>query len=905
MSPLLFASMAPLLAKTPPVFLDNPARLTIQVQEGVRTLEPQSPLASPGYVALNIASPEFLEQPPDRVVASMPAQRSSNSPPALLLFAGQPAQSTAPAEHPVTLRYSVQPGDTLWLVAQRFNIPLQSLIDANPDVAPEKLPVGYNLIIPNPQQGGESNFDDQRVGRDASNGDDDANPQGVVAYTVQRGDTVWAIAQRFNIPPQAILDANPGIVPKKLQVNQPLTIPVASQAGETAKVETDGRVPFTDGGSVPLPTSSADDANAADATALPEQRLGAAQSGWLVRADWQVGAIALIGLGLTLAGWYGWQKRAEFQAMLVRFEAAMQPSPPMEEAPDRARYSNRVTHANDSAGKGASNFLWVQGGLAPDAAFPDARGEGAIASETASLSAQLLFQLTSFFGGLVTSLPFLSTGDSTAQLTLHPPVQDAALKAQEQTSLADRETRRNSVQTPPASPSMPAPAVSEVATFRPGATAPEMPGVIDQNELENWSTPIQNILDQPSSSLPLKLITGGALFCLMFGAWAWFGSIEEVGYAQGQLVPKGDVYEVEFPESGRIINVAVTEGEEVKSGQVLFELDTKVAEGEVRRLQDLLTSYQLKLQEKQGLIPQLQQESAALAQITQTTIEAQVAAIREVQAGAITTTSIIDQLQTDAAAQQERLSRISELVNEGAVSRDFMFQAEQTLRERQRNLIENQGAIQERQSQVSQLQAKLDQAQAEGQRQQIDLQQRLQQVQTEVVELQTQILDTKNLLSQEMVKLNQRYLYAPVDGIISSLQVDNAGEFVQPGETIAEIIPNGAPLILSAVLPSKEAGFVEAGMPVQIKLDAYPFQDYGVIPGRVEAIAPNTEVNEKLGAVYRVEISLDRNHLRDSNQDIQFKPGSTARAEIVIRRRRIADILLDPIKQLQTDGLNL
>ncbi len=57
-----------------------------------------------------------------------------------------------------------------------------------------------------------------------------------------------------------------------------------------------------------------------------------------------------------------------------------------------------------------------------------------------------------------------------------------------------------------------------------------------------WSPSLQTLLDQPSATLPQRLIIGGMVFCLAFGAWAWFGQIEEVGKARGKLVPKGETY---------------------------------------------------------------------------------------------------------------------------------------------------------------------------------------------------------------------------------------------------------------------------------------------------------------------------------------------------------------------------
>ena len=122
---------------------------------------------------------------------------------------------------------------------------------------------------------------------------------------------------------------------------------------------------------------------------------------------------------------------------------------------------------------------------------------------------------------------------------------------------------------------------------------------------------------------------------------------------------------------------------------------------------------------------------------------------------------------------------------------------------------------------------------------------------------------------------------------------------------MAEIAPNGSPLILSALIPDRDAGFIEKGMTAQVKFDAYSYQDYGVIPGKVIEISANTQRDENLGSVYRVKIELERNHISEDSKKVLFKPGQTATADIVIRRLRIIDVLLDPIKKLQHDGINL
>lgn len=919
MSPLFFASMAPLLATEPFLIAesdlprvrpDTHDRVSILAQNGDRL---PSELRSP-----NIAAPEHLEQRPDLVATSAQAQGSSSQGGTLSASSGrEPSESHQSARYE-PIRYEVQRGDTLWDLSQRFNVPLQALLDANSGIVPEKLPVGYGLTIPS-----VSRTDSQTTGAQQSSistgtprsartdSDPDATRQELVPYTVQRGDTVWAIAQRFDMTTQSILDANPDVVPERLEIGQSIIVPMPLESGGSIDTRAIAEPePFAQVESAPaeapLPSSPEQTGQPSTADATPnaasdadaDSRVGTelyidsdfTLDPWRILTApgeiWKLGAIALFGLGLTVAGWYGWQKRADLQMTLNHIEQAIQPSQPQPV------------------------------GLLPPDPHESAESRGvadsdAIATDQTPLSPQLSLRLASIFGRLATQVAVLSSSSSSTLQTSTPAPSARGQAVPHPFTHWPRSSQTRS--SPP-----PTEAKSEVVTFRTGTpqTVPNPtpnPGFspvpktddLEDEDVETWSTPLQHVLDQPPSTLPQRLIVGGIAFCLLFGTWAWVGTIEEVGHAEGQLVPQGEVYEVQFPDVGRVIRVAVAEGQTVKAGQILFELDTEVAASEIERLQDLLATYELELAEKQRLIPKLRQESEALALITQTNLNAQTSAISRVQATATTRASLINQLEADATAQQERLNRISPLVEEGALSREYLFQAEQTLRERQRSVIENQGTIRESRSQIRQLQAELEQVRAEGQRQQIGIQQQLQQLQTEAVELQARIVDTRNLLNQATIELNQRYLHAPVDGIVSSLEVVNAGTVVQPGEAIAEIIPDGVPLVLSAVLPSEEAGFVKTGMPVQIKFDAYPFQDFGVVPGTVQSIAPDTENHEQLGAVYRVEISLDQDHLQTSTRDIQFKPGSTASAEIVIRQRRIADILLDPIKQLQNGGLNL
>ncbi|MEL4894536.1 HlyD family efflux transporter periplasmic adaptor subunit [Crocosphaera sp. Alani8] len=481
-------------------------------------------------------------------------------------------------------------------------------------------------------------------------------------------------------------------------------------------------------------------------------------------------------------------------------------------------------------------------------------------------------------------------------------------------------------------------------------------------DTQNWSSSVQNLLDQPPASLPQKFIMGGMVFCIAFGAWAWLGTLEEVGTAQGKLVPEGETFKIQPVELGKVIDIAVEEGQEVKAGQLLVELDTELVQKEINRYQEMIRVYKTELGQKQTLQQRIQLEAKTDAAIASAELEAQQAAIAHTREKITTVRQLLAQQRTEAAAyqlrqkqlqpldtiaqrrlnqlqaektaQQERINRLKPLEEEGAISREYiyeaeqalrnteqrltssrlqevtqaneqMFQADQALRDLQSRITENQGELFVAQTTVEKSQAELTQKKAQAQRKQLEAIQRIQQLDVEMTQLKGKIAESRNLLIVAQSKLQHSYLKAPISGTVLSLDLKNIGEVVEAGETVVEIAPHNVPLVVSAVLPDEEAGFVKLGMDAQVKLDAYPYQDYGVITGQVTAISADAESDEKLGEIYRVEIELEQDHILKNQEVIAFKPGQTVTADIIVRRRRIIDVLLDPIKKMQKDGLNL
>lgn len=427
----------------------------------------------------------------------------------------------------------------------------------------------------------------------------------------------------------------------------------------------------------------------------------------------------------------------------------------------------------------------------------------------------------------------------------------------------------------------------------------------DRADRAIWSTALQSVLDQPVARLPARLTLAGVVFCGVFAAWAWFGQVQQVGHGTGQLIPQGHVYKVQPVTQGEIVRLLVKPGQQVKAGQLIAELDSRLAETEVERLQQSLAMDRLQLIQAQELISRTAFEAESRRAISLTQAEARQAALTRAEAHRTMQAAIVTQVQTDLDAAEQRLDRLKPLWAEGVIAREQVFEVEQNLRDRQRDLTQNQGQLESSAAEVQQVQAELSQQRREIERVELETQQRLQQLKLDATTLSAKISETENLLKTAKTQLQSTLVYAPVSGTVSTVHINNIGEFARPGDTLVEIAPENAPLILSAVVPNREAGLVQPNMRVQIKFDAFPYQEYGIVTGKVLSISPDAEQHERLGAVYRVDVALDRDRLNHRDQTIPFRAGQTANAEIVIRQRRILDVLLQPFQTLRRDSLQL
>jgi len=172
-----------------------------------------------------------------------------------------------------------------------------------------------------------------------------------------------------------------------------------------------------------------------------------------------------------------------------------------------------------------------------------------------------------------------------------------------------------------------------------------------------------------------------------------------------------------------------------------------------------------------------------------------------------------------------------------------------------------------------------------------------------IAALTASLSENKNKKLQ-LEKLKQE-LKSPIDGYVNDIFVHTIGGVVQPAEKIMTIVPKDAKLQIKAQVLNQDAGFIETGMPVSIKVDTYNFQKYGILNGIVTVVSPNSIKDERLGEVFEVYIEPQNTTLMVEGKEQTIKYGMTATNEIKIGKRRIIEFFIYPLIKYMDESIKV
>ncbi len=425
---------------------------------------------------------------------------------------------------------------------------------------------------------------------------------------------------------------------------------------------------------------------------------------------------------------------------------------------------------------------------------------------------------------------------------------------------------------------------------------------------DDWSSLTQDLID----TMP-RVWTRGILYLLVVFAaivlpWAMFSQVDQTGVARGRLEPKGKTFKLDAPVAGKVIAIDVKEGSIVKAGQPLLNLESDLVrtelqqaevklEGQLNRVAQLeKVKNQLSIATRTQLLLSQAQTSEQLAQTSQ--VETRLNANRRAY-------RLAEERLNQDLGEVERYRRLSQ---EGIVPEVKLVEVERVASESRRQLEQAQSDIQQTQSELKKQESSGDRVARVGELAVVESKKQAEELQTQVSDLRSEMSQTRKAIASLRWQLQQRIIRSPVAGTIFQLPIQKAGAVVQPGQNLVQIAPSNVPMVIKAEMPISESGFLRVGMTVQLKFDAYPFQDYGVVPGKVSWVSPDsktTQVGQSQVETFELEVIPERTYIQAQNKRIELTPGQTATAEVVVRQRRVIDLILDPFKQLQSDGLKL
>jgi multidrug efflux pump subunit AcrA (membrane-fusion protein) len=368
------------------------------------------------------------------------------------------------------------------------------------------------------------------------------------------------------------------------------------------------------------------------------------------------------------------------------------------------------------------------------------------------------------------------------------------------------------------------------------------------------------------------------LIALIVGASVIYAKLAKISITvqgQGIIRTSGKVRPVRASTTGKLAQLHVANGKRVTKDQTLVEMEDMLDQREQTRAKDLVTKVKTLL-DKGGDSRSSMADVGVLAQ--EPLRMSGPVLVRE-------RTSLAEALNGYYQALRTLYDATPELTRADASERQS---AESKIAKIKQQHLENElrNELQDLEKSVGRLSVAIRDRQEQARRGVSSARTTLEvQVRTFEEGLRTQ---TENL-----------HITAPVDGVVSGLAVSGAGELIQSGQTLFQIIPDGGRLIAEVKIANKDIAELKLGMPVQLKLDAYAFQDYGALNGKLTEIpADSTEVDK--GAMYVVQVTPDREALELNGHSYPVKLGMTLSADVEVRRRTLLDLAIVEVLKLKS-----
>jgi hemolysin D len=395
--------------------------------------------------------------------------------------------------------------------------------------------------------------------------------------------------------------------------------------------------------------------------------------------------------------------------------------------------------------------------------------------------------------------------------------------------------------------------------------------------------------------------------------WLTFGRIDVVASAQGKLIPVDNVKLVQPAEPGIVRAILVRDGQTVKKGQALIELDPTVSGAEAEQARSALQTAELDAARARAVLSGLDGKGLVftappgtpddVARTQEQLARAELAGVEAMIAGNAADSRVASATRGEAQVQAAKLAETLPLLdqqiaaNEALLEKGYVSKLRVIEMKRQRLIAgrDRDAALQT----INRASAQMASAGSGGARNRAE-------ARAKVLGDLAKAVSDASLRREELVKSTQRSslqrLLSPVDGTIAQLAVHTVGGVVEATKPIMVVVPSGGLLVVEARVLNKDMGFVGIGQAVAVKLEAFPFTRFGTVPGVITSIGSDAVEDEKLGLVYTVRVKLARATMARGDATVALTPGMAATADIKTGRRSILSYLVSPIDEARLNA---
>jgi hemolysin D len=163
-----------------------------------------------------------------------------------------------------------------------------------------------------------------------------------------------------------------------------------------------------------------------------------------------------------------------------------------------------------------------------------------------------------------------------------------------------------------------------------------------------------------------------------------------------------------------------------------------------------------------------------------------------------------------------------------------------------------------------------------------------------VIENNKKIAEVSAQMTQASQLLKYSEVKAPASGVIFNLKANSPGYVANPSETILAIVPDDS-LVAKVMITNRDIGFVRPGMAVDVRIDSFPFSEFGDIKGELIAIGSDALPPTELQPFYTFPamIKLSRQSLNANGRQIRLQSGMSLNANIRVRERTVMSVFTD------------